>query len=419
MTDEALMALKKAAWLQSPGVKKAFAILDGADGRTKAVGGIVRNTLLGEPSGDVDMASQLLPDEIMARADEAGVKHVPTGLEHGTVTLVFEDQTIEVTSLRKDIKTDGRHAIVEFGGDWTSDAERRDFTFNALYVGPDGELLDPLGGLEDCLRREVRFIGDARERIQEDYLRIMRFYRFFAFYGAGRPNADGLKASVALKKGLDALSPERVWQELKKLLSANDPSRALLWMRTTGVLTQIVPECEKWGIDAIHGLIDAEDGLGWEKAPLLRLKSILPPMPEKLSGLAKRLRFSNRETDDLLQWAMVTGLKPEMSEHELKLSLYFGAQEAIIATLKLMTASARQKSGEGIEAVTMTSQLLALLKTAQNWEKPHFPVSGKDLMAIGFEAGPKMGETLKALEQQWAQDGFKASKQELLDGLKN
>jgi poly(A) polymerase len=417
MSEAALKALKQADWLRAPAVQKTFSILDGDQGRTKAVGGIVRNTLLGEPAGDVDMATELLPDELMARAEAAGVKHVPTGIEHGTVTLVFDDQNIEVTSLRKDIKTDGRHAIVEFGGDWTSDAERRDFTFNALYAGPDGELLDPLDGLDDCLKREVRFIGDAKERIKEDYLRIMRFYRFFAFYGAGRPNADGLKASVALKKGLDSLSPERVWQELKKLLSANDPSRALLWMRTTGVLTQIVPECEKWGIDAIHGLVDAEDGLGWQKDPLLRLKSILPPMPEKLSELAKRLRFSNRETDDLLQWAMVSDLKPEMSAQELNLNLYFGSPDAIVATLRLMSASARQKSAEGVEAVKLTSQLLALLKKAEQWQKPDFPLSGKDLLANGFEAGPKMGETLKALEQQWARDGFKATKEELLAEL--
>jgi poly(A) polymerase len=178
-----------------------------------------------------------------------------------------------------------------------------------------------------------------------------------------------------------------------------------------------VPECEKWGIDAIHGLVDAEDGLGWQKDPLLRLKSILPPMPEKLSELAKRLRFSNRETDDLLQWAMVSDLKPEMSAQELNLNLYFGSPDAIVATLRLMSASARQKSAEGVEAVKLTSQLLALLKKAEQWQKPDFPLSGKDLLANGFEAGPKMGETLKALEQQWARDGFKATKEELLAEL--
>ncbi|MFT6659452.1 CCA tRNA nucleotidyltransferase [Maritalea sp.] len=414
MNDQILDNLRNAAWLQRASVKVVFDLLDGANGQTKAVGGVVRDTILGNPTGDVDMASKFTPTQIIDRAAKANIKAIPTGIEHGTVTLVIDGEAIEVTSLRKDIKTDGRRAVVEFGGDWKDDAKRRDFTFNALYVGPDGELLDPLGGLDDCLKREVRFIGDAKQRIKEDYLRILRFYRFFAFYGAGRPEADGLRATVALKSGLDQLSPERIWQELKKLLSAPDPSRSLLWMRTTGVLAAILPEGEKWGIDAIHGLVTAEQDLGWKIDPILRLKSILPPMVDKMTALGKRLRLSNVEADQLQKWAMAEGLTAEMSDQELKALIYWGDQPAILSALQLSLANMRQKSTESLEAVERSSGYLRLLKVAQTWEAPEFPVKGQDLLGLGQVPGPQIGVELNKLEQAWVDSGFALSREQLL-----
>lgn len=414
MNDQILDNLRNAAWLQRASVKVVFDLLDGANGQTKAVGGVVRDTILGNPTGDVDMASKFTPTQIIDRAAKANIKAIPTGIEHGTVTLVIDGEAIEVTSLRKDIKTDGRRAVVEFGGDWKDDAKRRDFRFNALYVGPDGELLDPLGGLDDCLKREVRFIGDAKQRIKEDYLRILRFYRFFALYGAGRPEADGLRATVALKSGLDQLSPERIWQELKKLLSAPDPSRSLLWMRTTGVLAAILPEGEKWGIDAIHGLVTAEQDLGWKIDPIVRLKSILPPMVDKMTALGKRLRLSNIEADQLQKWAMVEGLTAEMSDQELKALIYWGDQPAILSALQLSLANMRQKSAESLEAVERSSGYLRLLKVAQTWEAPEFPVKGQDLLGLGQVPGPQMGVELKKLEHAWVDSGFALSREQLL-----
>jgi len=417
MNDQVQDALRNAVWLKRSSVKTVFELLDGDTGQTKAVGGIVRNTILGDGNGDVDMASTFTPNEILDRAEKAGIKAIPTGIEHGTVTLVVDGETIEVTSLRKDVKTDGRHAVVEFGGDWKDDAKRRDFTFNALYVGPDGELLDPLGGLDDCLKREVRFIGDSKQRIREDYLRILRFYRFFATYGSGRPEADGLRATVGLKSGLGKLSPERIWQELKKLLSANDPSRALLWMRTTGVLATVLPEGEKWGIDAIHGLVSAEEQLAWPINPMLRLKSIVPPMPDKLAELGKRLRLSNAEIDELQKWAMVDGLNAQMSDQELKALIYWGDQSAIVSALQLSLASMRQKSSESIEAAQRAAGYLRLLEVAQIWELPVFPVKGQDLLDNGREAGPKLGDELKLLETKWVESGFGLSKEQLMASI--
>src|SRR5690606_10002862 len=214
----------------------------------RIAGGAVRNALFGEPVADVDIATTTPPQETVRRAEAAGFKAVPTGFEHGTVTVVAEGRPFEVTTLRADVETDGRRARVVFGRDWQADAERRDFTINALYAEADGTVVDLVGGLADIAARRLRFIGDAEARIREDYLRILRFFRFFAWYGEGRPDAEGLKACARLKGGLSGLSAERVWAETKKLLSAPDPSRALLWMRQTGVLAASLAESEKWGI---------------------------------------------------------------------------------------------------------------------------------------------------------------------------
>lgn len=249
------------------------------------------------------------------------------------MTLVFENETIEVTTLRKDVQTDGRHAEVAFGTDWEEDAKRRDFTMNALYVLADGTLFDPLHGLQDCLDRNVHFIGDAGQRIEEDYLRILRFFRFFAYYGSGRPETGGLKAAAKLKEGVKNLSAERVWAELKKILAAPDPSRSLLWMRTTGILALVLPEGEKWGMDAIHGIVDAENELDWDIDPLFRLISIIPPQADKVKNLAKRLKLSNSEAERLMSWAKLTPIAPETSNNELDQKLYWGDQTAILDRL--------------------------------------------------------------------------------------
>ncbi len=225
-----------------------------------------------------------------------------------------------MTTLRKDIETNGRHAKVAFGTDWKADAERRDFTINALYATANGEVIDYVGGLTDIETQTLRFIGDAEARIREDYLRILRFFRFFAWYGSGRPETDGLRASARLKDGLDQLSAERVWSELKKLLAAPDPSRALLWMRQAGVLTAILPESEKWGIDAIHGLVRTEADLGWPVDALLRLESMIPPDTARVDAMGKRLKMSNAERARLEAWARADAIKSEMSEQALKSS---------------------------------------------------------------------------------------------------
>jgi poly(A) polymerase len=240
--------------LENKSLRNLLAILNQGGEEARIAGGAVRNALIGESISDVDIATTCLPDEVRKRAEASGFKCVPTGIAHGTLTVIVEGVPYEVTTLRADVATDGRRAEVAFGRDWQTDAERRDFTVNGLYADAQGNVTDLVGGIADIKSRTIRFIGSAEKRIGEDHLRILRFFRFFAWYGSGRPDGEGLKACARMKGAIDKLSAERVWSELKKLLSAPDPSRALLWMRQSGVLTAALPESEKWGIDAVHGL---------------------------------------------------------------------------------------------------------------------------------------------------------------------
>lgn len=402
--------LSGAEWLTRPGTRAVFEALEGADGRTRAVGGIVRDTLLGEPGGDVDMATEFTPDEVLARAEAAGIPAHATGIEHGTVTLSPAGQKIEVTTLRQDVKTDGRHAEVIFGTDWVADAKRRDFTMNALYADMNGVLFDPLFGLEDCLNREVRFIGLPEDRIKEDYLRILRLFRFFARFGKGRPDAAALKAVTRLKAGVARLSVERVWSEMKALLRTVDPTRALLWMRTTGVLAVALPEGEKWGIDAIHPLIAVERQMGWAPDPMLRLEAILPPMDERIGSLADRLKLSNAERDRLNQWAKAETPASQTDENELARLLYRGNPQAIADRLRLLVAAAWAKD-PGDAAMR---RITKMIEQADSFEKPVFPVAGRDLLDLGFEAGPGLGQALSRLEEAWIDSDFKLSKEDLI-----
>ncbi|HCL64495.1 MAG TPA: CCA tRNA nucleotidyltransferase, partial [Rhizobium sp.] len=274
--------LSSEPWFRDPALRRVLDLLNADGGEARVAGGAVRNSLMGIPVADIDIATTLEPQDVVERAAAAGIKAVPTGIDHGTVTLVTDGKGFEVTTLRRDIATDGRRATVAFGKDWQTDAERRDLTMNALYADAQGEVIDLVGGLADVEARTVRFIGDADERIAEDYLRILRFFRFFAHYGNGRPDTDGLKACARARSKLATLSAERIWAELKKLLSARDPGRALLWMRQSGVLSEILPETEKWGIDAIPGLVACEQALGWKPEPMLRLAAIVPKDAERL-----------------------------------------------------------------------------------------------------------------------------------------
>jgi tRNA nucleotidyltransferase/poly(A) polymerase len=397
--------------LKAPPTRAVFAALDGDGGSTRIVGGAVRDALLGRPGTDADFATVLLPEAVIARAQAAGLKTVPTGLAHGTVTVIAEGTPFEVTTLRRDVETDGRRAKVRFTSDWEADATRRDFTINALYCDAAGNIFDPLGAIHDLKAGQVRFIGDAEDRIREDFLRILRFFRFFAAYGSGRPDPEGLKACARLKAGIATLSAERVWAELKRLLATPDPARALLWMRTTEVLQKALPEC--WGIDAIHRLIAAERAERWEPDPLLRLEAIIPPHRARIDSLSARLKLSRAEAARLFAWAEAPEIDPGTSGPALAQALYRGDVSGILDRLRHALAREMQ-AGNDIAA----GSLRKLLRFATEWRRPTFPLTGKDLIAAGLAPGPGVGERLKELEQQWVESGFSLERQHLLHNVR-
>ncbi|MDG3576118.1 CCA tRNA nucleotidyltransferase [Rhizobium sp. YJ-22] len=405
-------------WFRDPALTRVLDLLNRDSGEGRVVGGAVRNSLMGLPVSDIDIASSLPPEKVMERAAEAGIKAVPTGIAHGTVTLVIDGRPFEVTTLRRDVETHGRHATVAFTTDWQADAERRDLTINALYVDRNGDIVDLVDGLPDIETKTVRFIGDAAQRIAEDYLRILRFFRFFAHYGSGRPDAAGLRACAAARDKLATLSAERIWSEMKKLLSAEDPGRALLWMRQVGVLTAILPESEKWGIDAIPALIATEKALRWTPDPLLRLAAIVPPDAVRLEAMAKRLRLSKDEAALLLAWAKAPAISDTMAQTAFDRLLYAHGPKGICVRLKLALASARAKAeGGDVDAMQQAARLTALLARAQSWKKPDFPVSGADALAAGLAAGPAVGKALQALEKQWVESNFSLDRATLVARL--
>lgn len=407
-----------ASWLKDAHVQRLLAILNADGEEARVVGGAVRNHLLDQTVSDVDIATTCLPAETMERAKAAGFKAVPTGIDHGTATIVADGHGFEVTTLRRDVETHGRHATVAFGRDWAEDAERRDFTINALYCDADGTIFDPVGGLADIKTRTVRFIGDAETRIREDYLRILRFFRFFAWYGDGRPDAKGLMACTRLKDGLDGLSAERIWAEMHKLLSAPDPSRTMLWMRQTGVLTRLLPESEKWGIDAIGGLIAAEAAFSWHADPMLRLMAVIPPRTATVTQLAERWKVSNAQRDRMLAWAAAPEISAGISERKLAAQMYRQGATAILDRLKLALVTARMKAETGVAALEDSAALVRLLRFAEGWRKPDFPLAGRDMIAEGHEPGPAMGALLRDLEEEWIESGFNLDRDQLLQRMK-
>lgn len=412
-----IMSVKDQAWFKKPSLRRIFDLLNIDGEEVRVAGGAVRNSLMGHPIEDIDLATTWLPNEVTKLAAKAGIKVVHTGIEHGTVTLVADGAAFEVTTLREDIETDGRHAKVLFGKNWQKDAERRDLTINGLYANADGEIIDLVGGIDDIKSANIRFIGEADKRIKEDYLRVLRFFRFFARYGAGRPDAEGLKASVRAVSKLSTLSVERIWKEMVLLLSADDPSRSLLWMRTTGVLTALFPETEKWGIDAVTPLVETKKALGWDSDPLLLLESMVPPDPERIAEMAKRLKMSNLHKDRLLEWVSTPMISHEMADIALDRMLYRGSVSGIKDVLRLSLVNARSRAHGDDKAMMEAANYTRLLKRLENWQKPEFPIAGKDLIAAGVEKGKAIGEKLAELEYIWIESDFQMSRDQLLSKI--
>lgn len=375
------------------------------------VGGCVRNALWGEAVSDTDLAVSLEPSEVMSALKKAGIRYVKTGVLHGTVTAIISKKPYEITSLRCDVETDGRRAVVTFTKDWAEDAQRRDLTFNALYANFEGKVFDPTGkGLEDLKARRLRFVGEADSRVKEDYLRILRFFRFLAWYGGeSKVDADSLKACRENRVGIKKLSAERVWAEIKKLLLASKPSRALHIMLTNDILEIILPEANN--VDGLDHLLKLESREALTPDPLLRLMAMTAREPLQMALLCKRLKMSGAETKRLRNWADDSeALSLELNERERKAILYRAGKQTVLDRVLLRAAG----EGDPIKSASWMS----FAKLASEWTQPVFPLSGKDLKAAGVEPGPKMGKALQALEALWIRSGFTVDKDKLLIALK-
>ena len=395
--------------LNDTGAKAIFAAFP--KDTVRFVGGCVRNGLLGEDIKDIDLATQLTPPAAMDALKAANIRYVETGVEHGTVTAVIDGQPYEITSLRRDVATDGRRATVAYSTDWAEDAQRRDFTVNALYGDRDGHIYDPTGlGLEDAETKHFRFIGEAKDRIAEDYLRILRYFRFMAWYA---PNAKfdpaALKACREGKSGLKSLSAERVWSEIKNLLLAPRPHRVVNVMLQQDILETLLPEASN--AEGLSLITKLESREAIKPDPYLRLMAMAARQPLPIALLAKRLKMSKKESARLRQWADDgTPLDPAASDREKRQAIYKAGKQVVIDRARLRAA--------GEPDPVMSSRWMSLADLAMGWTQPEFPISGKDLKAAGVPPGEDMGRKLKALEALWVRSGFTADKPKLMMALK-
>jgi poly(A) polymerase len=393
------------AWLTASETRAVMTAL----GDARFVGGCVRNALLGEPVDDIDIATPLSPDEVFKRTRAAGLRPVDTGVEHGTVTVVANSKPFEVTTLRRDVTTDGRRAVVAFTQDWAEDASRRDFTMNALYADVDGKIHDHVGGLADLKVRRVRFIGDPAQRIAEDYLRILRFFRIHAWYGRGDLDAEGLRACAAAKSQLTTLSGERIQKEMLKLLSAREPMLSLGAMAELGVLSVLVAGLVK--PERVRALRAVDLAFGTRSDGLLRLGGLLSTL-QQARDVAAQWRLSNDQRDRLV--GMHSGLDPfgdATPDRDLRPVLYRSGSVAVGDCVRLRWAD----DSDPAHAAGW-HRLLAL---AESWKRPHMPITGADIMAAGVPQGPKVGRVMSDVEQWWIAQDFVPGRDALLEKMRS
>jgi poly(A) polymerase len=396
-------SLSDAPWLRSGPPARVLALLNSGGEEARVIGGAVRNALLNIPIGDIDIATTALPDEVIRRAKAAGIKSVPTGIEHGTVTLIVDGQPFEVTTLREDVETFGRKARVAFGRDWVRDAERRDFTINGLSVSADGVVHDHVGGMADIAERRVRFIGDPDQRIAEDYLRILRFFRIHAAYGADTPDRAGYLACIRARAGLTGISAERVRIEMLKLVIADGAINATTAMADGGLLLTVLGGMAYLGPFA--AMVAAERELLRKPDAILRLGALAVAVTEDAKRLAARLRLTNAETRKLdsmgHRWWRLGG----MDEVIAKRRLYRLGEERYRDRLMLAWARAGRDADPG--------PWRELVRLPERWSAPVFPLKAADFIVRGFVAGPAIGHVLTLAEDAWLAAEFPLDDQTL------
>lgn len=407
--------MKPQPWMSTAQTRAVFDALSAAGGEARFVGGCVRDALLGRPVKDIDIATDLPPQAVMAALRAAGLKAVPTGISHGTVTAVSGGRPYEITTLRRDVETDGRRARVAFTDDWEEDAARRDFTFNALSLTPEGALHDPFDGSADLRAGRVRFVGDPKARIGEDVLRLLRFFRFYAHYGRGALDPAGLAACREMAPQLSSLSAERVQAELLKLLDAPDPAFVLAEMRAAGVLDVILPEAT--ALDRLDRLVQVETDAGAHREldiapdPVRRLGAVLQVDAAGADMIAERLRLSNAARSRLVRMAGPPGIAPRPDDPVAnRRALFELGRQAFVDRVLMQWA---EQAVRGVPA-----DWSAALGLAENWTPPQFPLSGRDVRRLGVPAGPKVGRLLEEVERWWVAQDFRPDRDACLERLR-
>ena len=385
------MKLPVTEWANTASLKAVTDALGSGAGEVRYVGGAVRDTLLGLPVTDVDLATVHKPQEVMARLEKARIKTVPTGIAHGTVTAVTDDGPVEITTLRRDVSTDGRRATVAFSDDWREDAARRDFTINALSADPvTGEVFDYFGGVDDLRARRIRFIGSAEDRIAEDYLRIMRYFRFLARFGKREVDAETFEACRAMASGLTRLSRERVADELLKLLGAADPVHAVRAMIEGDIFASIVAEVDPAASEVLAQLVRREAERGAAPDALRRLVALLPKDAQNAGAIAKDLKLSKKMQRGI-QTRLTLSSDNRPTAQNIRAAAYY-------TSVKAARDAALLFAEEG--------DVAACLEGLEDWQPPQFPLTGGDLIAQGLEPGPIVAQTLAKLEREWVERGF-------------
>lgn len=409
-------------WMLAPATRKVLGALTRGGADARFVGGCVRDAVLGRSIKDIDIATHAPPDEVIRLLVTAGLKALPTGLRHGTVTAVADGAHFEITTLRRDVQSFGRHAQVEFTDDWQSDAARRDFTINAMFCAPDGTLFDPFGGLRDLAAGRVRFVGNPRSRLEEDILRLLRYFRFQAYYGRNVPDPEALDACRAMVDRLPTLSGERVRSELLRLLGAPDPATAWRLIEVIGAAPYLLPlgthaEC-------LERLVQLQNDLGIPAAddPLLRLAALLGvnAPPNVAAQVAQRLRLSNNEQDRLIRLLTDSPATPiEATTRQRRRVLYHLGSELYLDRILLTAAGEAADETETMPAhshkfahgykeergenARLAVRLVPAFDAAAAWQNDTFPLKGRDLLALGVPAGPRIGQLLHAVEAWWVE----------------
>ncbi|XCD37547.1 CCA tRNA nucleotidyltransferase [Candidatus Liberibacter asiaticus] len=404
-----MVSIVQHKWFHDSDLINILSLLNKGEDKSCIVGGAVRDSLMNLSVQDIDIATTILPDRVMRIFSKTRYKVIPTSISYGTIKIICRKKYFDITTLRSDLITDGRYAKVVFTRDWKADSLRRDFTINALYADQQGKVIDYVGGLNDLRNRTIKFIGDAHHRILEDYLRILRFFRFFAHYGEKNIDSDGLVASIKAKKGLKILSSERIWSEINKLLEAKNPLNAIVHMYNGGIFKEIFLDVQEISLDQLSQVIEAEQVFEWKIDSLLRFIVLISWQDTKsILSMAKKFSLPREIRYFLISFFNCNFNQKTLSIPEIKKLFYLYGDKVMIAKLKIFLA---------LHYNNLTHQdtcfILQVLSDIIHWKKPLFPLTGDDVVKYGIPPGKKVGNILVHCKQEWINSSFQLSQEDL------